>query len=276
MSVRWIVSVFVSAFAFVSMAMGQISVGLKVENAAVLQYEPLRATVTVLNNAGEPLVIGDKGEGTAYLRFVIQREDDRYVHRGNDSPWMRGEKVGVGERREMSLDLARWFDVSTAGAYKIVCDVEWNGVRYEATPVNVDVVKGMPIAMVQAGVVGDEGRVRTYGLKYWSRGRYEHLFLVVEEPASGMNYGVYDLGMLIRVFQPKVVVEGNGRVRITHQSAPRRYTQTVFDSRKDEVRFVDQTHHLENGTPYPSEDPQPAPKPELPAAAAAPKKNPRK
>lgn len=265
MSIRPMAFAFISTLFLVSMAMGQLAVGLKVENEAVLQYEPLRVTVAVQNSAGVPVVLGDEGEGAASLRFLVQRDDDRYMRRNNSASWMRTEKIGDGERRELTLDLARWFDVATAGAYKITADVEWNGTRYTAMPVNVDVVKGMPITVIRAGVTGDEGRIRAYGLKYWRRAGHEHLFLTVEEPASGMSYGVYDLGLLIRVFQPKVVVEGNGRVKVTHQSAPHRYTQTVFESRKEEVRFIDQTHHMENGAPYPEEGSQPASK-EKPSA----------
>jgi uncharacterized protein (DUF1684 family) len=254
MNTSWMAPAIAASLVLATAATGQLSVGLTAENAAILQYEPLRVTISLQNNTGVRVVLDDAGQGSARLRFNIQREDERFVLRNNQRPWMTMQEIKPGERRDVTIDLLRWFDVATASSYTISADVEWKGVKFSSAPVNVEVVTGMPISTTEAGLVGDENRIRTYGLKYWNRGGREHLFLVVEEPASGMNYGVYDLGMLIRVYQPKVVIDVNGRVKITHQSGPRRYTRTGFDSLNDEVRFVDQTHHLENGDPYPSEE----------------------
>jgi hypothetical protein len=93
------------------------------------------------------------------------------------------------------------------------------------------------------------------------------LFLTIVESASGMSYGVFDLGLLVRVSAPTVMVEGSDRVKVNHQSGPDRYTKTVFESRLDSVRFIDQTYHLANGDPYPVRGAKPEATDAEPAAA---------
>ena len=150
-------------------------------------------------------------------------------------------------------EVGDWHRLTRPGTYTIRVEAKFAGRVYESNPVTLPVVTGLVLAETQQVLPGYPDRQRRYGLRYWKRDGHEHLFLRVDETVAGVNwnYGSVDLGRLVRFFQPTLSVDREGRVRVVHQSGRDRMTRSFFKSDPDQLRFVNQTHHLPTGEPYP-------------------------
>lgn len=231
----------------------QIRIGLKLEHRTVLQFEPIRAFITVYNDSSEILSVSDEAGKEFDLRFVVEESNGTPVRQTGEAPVCRRLMILPGSNQAMMRNVTDWCRMLGLKHYRIVAEAVWRGDRYVSNPVTVNVVSGLALTEVTRVLPDYGGRIRRYGLRYWKRDQYEHLFLRVDEETGGvsMNYGVVDLGRLIRVYEPELTVDADGIVRVSHQSGRRCFTRTVFRSDHDRLRFVDQTYHLPNGDPYP-------------------------
>jgi len=146
------------------------------------------------------------------------------------------------ESREFSFDIGIWYDLSRMGKYLVYATAERGGKSYASNQVMVEVVNGIELRSVTKAAPGGSGRVLTYSLRYWARNRGEFLFLRVDDKENRMNYGVYLLGPLVRVFAPAIEVDRNGRITVVHQSGADRFSKTVFQFTDAGMQFVEQTH----------------------------------
>jgi hypothetical protein len=109
----------------------------------------------------------------------------------------------------------------------------------------------MELTRLKRYLPGYEDVERIYSVRYLARGDSEVAFLCVDEVPSGLNYGVFRLGNIIRLFKPTLEMDSRGRVTVTHQSRPYCFTRTNFLSSRHQVYCVDQSYHLPDGRPYP-------------------------
>jgi hypothetical protein len=85
------------------------------------------------------------------------------------------------------------------------------------------------MAVTSISKPGPGGGRFTYQLRSLARDREDHLFLRVDDDANSLCYGVFDLGSVLRVVDPVMRSDGRGRVHVLHQSAPTRFTHSVFE-----------------------------------------------
>jgi hypothetical protein len=228
------------------LAADDIQLALRLEHRTVLQFEPLFAFLAVRNNGLQPFVTPSP-QGETAVRFVIVTRRGEPVPLLYDDPAIGKARVEAGRQRLFMRDLTRWYDVRSAGVYVITAELDWNGRTYCSERMMVDVVPGITVLDAENRVSAQPDRVRVYSLRYWPRGGMEQLFLRVDEPASGMNYGVFLLGPVVRVGKPRINFEATGRVVIRHQSDVGVDTHSAFVSTPEQVRFLEQ-HKLRRGT----------------------------
>lgn len=231
-------------------AAAQINVGLRSEFQSVLLNETLNVFVTIQNRTGATIVMNPDGGGNIDLRFAVMRETDpdKRIPRSSTRPLVSGVMAREGETHECMVDLAHAYDVGGEGRYVIAAEIEWRGRVYRSAEIMVEIVRGIELMSKEAALRGYEDFFRKFSLRYWHRDKYEHLFLCVDEPDSGDNVGVYDLGCVVRVFKPALVVEPAGDVLVVHQSGPDRYTRTAFKGTRGGFYFVDQVYLREDGS----------------------------
>jgi hypothetical protein len=228
-----------------------VTVGLEIEHRTLVQFESVNAMVSLSNLTDVPIVLGTN-RGNARLTFQIKLGRDAFARRIKAGPLTGSMRITPGEKQLAVCDLAQWYDLATTRSYTIQAVLEWDGRQYGSNLARIDIVPGLPLKSVAHSVPGHPGRVRTYQLIYLGRGGNEHLFLRVDEQPSGMNYGLFPLGSIVRVFDPVIEVATDGTVKILHQSSLDRFALSTFASRADGVTFVDQVHHNAGGRPYPS------------------------
>jgi hypothetical protein len=125
-----------------------------------------------------------------------------------------------------------------------------SGEAWESGAAMIDIVPGLPITSTERLVSGYRERLRRFSLRYWTRAGHEYLFLSVDEAKGGYNYGVFELGKLLRVRKPALRVDRKGDVKVWHQTGSDRYLLSILQSRPDSVTLVRQSDHQEDGSPY--------------------------
>lgn len=233
-------------------AHAQVRLLLRAEHPVVLQYEPLYLLLTVRNEADIPLETAAVAELRPEFEWTVERGSGEPAPRLRDGAPLGPLRIFPEEERRFLVELTRWYDLERLGRYRIRVLCRWREQEYASPSVLVDVVPGIELARERKAVFGYPERMRAYSLRYWTRGGSEVLFLRVEEELTGMIYGVFQLGPLVRVMRPQIEADRLGNVVVTHQSSADCYTRSEFKSLRDRVEFVSQRHFLEDGSPYPT------------------------
>ncbi len=222
---------------------GDLEMRLRVENSMVMQFEKVLAFIEVTNQGSEAFLIrADDPDVNSRLLFEAEHGLHRAPQRRTDEPLINACLILPGESQELMAEVTQVYDLSTMGGYDIWAAIDWNGVRYFSNREHIDVVSGLPISETVRSVPGVPGSQRRYKLRYLTRESRERLFLVVEDFRTALNYGVFELGTLMRVHSPRITIGPEGNVRVVHQSAPGVFTTSVLTSLDDGVRFVDQSY----------------------------------
>jgi hypothetical protein len=226
-------------------------VDVKVIHTRWLQFEPVLANVSVKNLMDDLIIFGGdpKDERAATVSFVITKGPTEWVDRKKKGNAAGSLRVLPGDRREAQVDLTQWFDLTVMGTYLLTAVVEYGGQKFTSETARFEVENGLPIGSLKQTFSGGTPD-RLFGLRYMSRDGFERLFLRVDEIDTGVNFGTFELGPLVRVRRPQISMETAGLVVVSHQSASDRFTRSTFKADSKGVSFVDQTYWHEDGRPY--------------------------
>jgi hypothetical protein len=134
--------------------------------------------------------------------------------------------------------------------YTIKAEVERNGVVYSSPTRAVRVVAGMPLAEKTRSLPGQPGVRLTYTVRYWSRDQKEYAFLSVEDRVNHTNYGVFELGPLLRINRPKIKVDYKGNVTVMHRATPGCIVRSRFRCSEKGLTFLEQRFLAPSGKPF--------------------------
>lgn len=227
---------------------------LAMEYDSYVQFEKANAFVTIHNDDNSPFVLKPGRDGKIEggdVDFVIERRGERAL-----IPRIRGGSIVThlsvtpDATKAVIVDVARWFDMSQSGTYLVRAQIKRDGVTYTSKTLSVVVVPGIELAKVTKQVPGYRDKLRHYSLRYWARNRGEYLFIRMDDPSNGENFGVFLLGRLLRVREPAMRVDRHGKVLVVHQSGPKRLTRSLLQASKNMLELIDQTYHLPDGSPY--------------------------
>ena len=220
--------------------MANIGVELQMEHSSLMLHEPVIAFVLIRNESSEVLTVDEGGGGaTAQLDFHVERGVNEPVARTIRTALVGRNRLRPGERRSFMIDVSRNYDMGHRGGFSMRAEVTWRGIRYASGLKHIDVVYGLPLMETRVTNAGT-GELRTYQLRYMNRGGQERLFITVDDETSRKNFGVFDLGPLVRVYHPRMEVKPTGWITVIHQSGSAMYTRSVLDSNDNAVWFIDQ------------------------------------
>lgn len=232
-------------------ARAEVRLELMFEHEAVLQFEPVFAYVAILNDSDIPFDLSSEGSDRPDIRFVVEKRRDEPLSVVGKKPLIAALRVMPAESKRFVVDLAQGYDLVGEGPYKVRVEAVWRGRLYASNTRTIDVVPGIEMVSVSKALMGHEDRTRTYSLRYWPRGRSEYLFLRVDDKENAVNYGVFQLGSLVRFGAPRIEIDRLGNVTVVHQATSDCFARSTLKCFRDRVEFVGQTFHLGNGNPYP-------------------------
>jgi len=214
------------ALAAATAARAQLDVSLRLPMARALLYEPLPAQLTVRNLTDEALTL-DETNAPAQLRLDIESQPGRLVARTAeplpDTPWTLPAR-GTLQR---TVNLTPLFELRRTGPYTVAAQIIVGDRSYGSRRLFLDIVPGFELGRLEARLSGGAGR-RTYTLRSLHRDRHDRLFIYIEDEDAQINYGVLDLGTLVRLYDPMLLADGAGRAHVLHGSAPGRYTYSIL------------------------------------------------
>jgi hypothetical protein len=227
---RWWMAILVLCAA-APLARGQVELRLKIPSSIFLEMEPAVATLEIHNRTGEALRLGGESP-TALLRLDIQRGSGEFV-RPSEIPLVE-EPVEIPPRgrRTLTLDMPQHYLMHRPGPHSVVACLDIEGELIHSERFLFDVVPGFELRRIEARVRAGEGegagRRHVLSFRSLARDREEWLFARFDEPAAGLCHGVYLLGPVLRAFEPQVEIDHDNLVHVLHQSAPQRFTHSVF------------------------------------------------
>jgi hypothetical protein len=219
---------------------------MSTDNRKYLQYEPVPTTLTLLNQSSFDI---EFGRYTQDAQLKLQLKLDRGVvsERVLDTPEVLEKTVPSGKSAEFTVDLSRIFDVREPRRYLVAAAVEWRGREYPAKSRYISVVNGIRIASETRGLPMAPETIREYTLHYHVRSDAEHLFLTVNGDTEDVCFGVFDLGRIIRVYQPVMKFDHIGNLRVIHHSGHGVNTHSYLISDLKGVRFLETLYRTPEG-----------------------------
>ena len=226
---------------------GGVQVSIRTDHSTYLRFEPLHVYVTLRNNTDRVYIIDTmNARRPDRLELLVERRRDEPIVRSNKKPLVTWLSLRPDEKQELMFDVAQLYGLYEAGPVRLRAVVYRDGNAVYSNPLSLDIVPGIPAASVRRVVPGYTDMFRIYTLRYWTRNREESLFLSINDE-DGRNFGVFDLGRVVRVVRPRIDVDTSGNVTVFHQSGAQLFTRTTFVGERDRVRFVDRTYHREDG-----------------------------
>ncbi len=241
-----------TVLALLPTARAAVHASMELQHRSYLRFEDIRALITIRNDTDEPFIIDGVGTSGESQLFFEVRYGDQIVRPRDGEPYLGRLLVLPDEKQEIVVDLCDAYPMSREGRYFVKVIASQSGEAWESRAAMIDIVPGLPLASTERVVPGYRERLRRFSLRYWTREGHEYLFLTVDETKQGYNYGVFELGKLIRVRKPAIRVDRKGRINVWHQTGSDRFLLTVLQSRPDGVTLVKQTDHQEDGSPYSS------------------------
>lgn len=208
-------------------AHGQAEMRLRLAYSTSLHMEPVLASLAIVNGTGEDLEIGETN-GNARLFFDIEASPGRLVGRAEAPMFRQLASVPAGKSATLEFDLLSLYQIRSPGAYSVTARMHGSAGLVTSARQFLDVVPGMPVTSMTRPHV--DGVRYTYQLRSLSRDREDHLFLRVDDEAQSLCFGVFDLGSMLRVVDPVMKSDKRGRIHVLHQSAPTRFTHSVFEA----------------------------------------------
>ncbi len=208
-------------------ALGQIEVSCRLDHTRVLQYEPILATVEVVNNTMQSLVLSDR-RGNAALGFEIEQIPGVPIPTTGQGTGLASESIPPGGTLREKVNLLTGYVFQESGPYTIRARLDWGGKQFLSSKLFLDVAPGLIIGELTAGVPADPAATRTYTLRTLNRDQGERVFLRIDDEDAGRCYGVIDLGQIVRLVKPTMQVDGQGNIHVLHQAGPYQFTHSAF------------------------------------------------
>lgn len=205
--------------ALATTAGAQIDLRCRLVNSQVLLHESVPVEVTIANNSAQTIEF-QSSKANAALAFEVERVPGVFVLPTGAPIFTNVVTLAPMSSVKETVDLVASYQIRNTGPYSVNGRLTWGDRVFVASKMFFDVLPGLEIDRVVAGVPGMPKAVRTYSLRTLNRDRSERLFLRIDDENDGQCYGVVSLGGVVRHYKPAMKVDGEGNVHVLHQAAP--------------------------------------------------------
>jgi len=245
--------VFIISGVFALNAYSNALVQIKANHSSYLKYESININVKIKDDSYQPLIIGKNLESeNANITFQLFNEDDKYLplHPITERPYVKNLVIKSGKIGSFDFDLTDYYNINDVGTYKLRAIVRFGEKSFQSESISFEVFNGMLLASVEKLVPGYMDKTREYTLRYMAREEKEVIFLRVDELERSLNYGVVALGNFARVFEPELMVDLEGFVKIKYQVGYNCFCICYFVSDEPGLEYIDRRYVTRDGIPY--------------------------
>lgn len=215
-------------------AMAQMELTFNLVNHEVLELEPVPVLVTLHNKGAQTLYHGRDYQ----LSFDITDPDGVQARSRASASVNVPAEVAPGRRLTVTNDLGLLYQIIRQGPYAVAARLTMPQRNLVSGREYLDVMPGSELTYAE-GVAGDGG-ARRFSLRQLSRNKQSHLFLRLDDPQKALCYGVLDLGRVIPVRTPDLLVDQQGLAHVLHLTSPSLFVHSVFSPEGELV--AQQTH----------------------------------
>lgn len=239
----WIWMCFFAGFAPVAGAQ-QLEVNLTLAYTTFITGEPVLAQFDVLNATRDLLQVEQRSSDTAFVEIT----------RGglyNELPAIRTDPIAgafeikPGQAFQEKVELDKWFPLVEEGRYVARLIVVHGGMRYESLRRSFDVVPGIRVKDGVQMFVHQAQLRRMFKLVHWNRNQTDRLFLRIEDEPGRKVWDTIDLGVVLRIADPKLDIAPDGEVTVVHRATQDAFVRTVVWSLPDSVEVAERNQLLD-------------------------------
>ena len=229
-------SFFAAAASFAAVNPSEISVKLLPERREYISGERIRAVVDVANSSADSIDVGMPGSADMLRIEVFRARDMSARDRVGSKPFTAPFMLHSSEGQKLETFIGDHFALNEPIRYLARAVLVHGGYRYESSFASFDVVPGMRVGGAMQMFSNKPGLKRIFEIVYWTRGQREHLFLKAKDD-GGRVWRTTDLGVLLRISDPKISVMPNGEVVVLHRATQDRFLRSVFWSLPEVLDF---------------------------------------
>ena len=214
-------------------ASAQLMVKMKLKKTSYVAYEPMSASVTVYNRAGQDIVLGGPN-GRSWLSFDVYK-DGQLLSPREGGTGLRTFVLGAGKSITKSVDLNRVYPVADYGAYTISAAVYFPPLRnyFSSAKARIQVFDSKPFWRQSVGVSQGAARLasfREYSLFEHRDGTSADVYVRLRDVRGARVYCTFSLGRYINVRRPQATIDTQNRLHVLHLSDPTLYTHSKIGS----------------------------------------------
>jgi len=226
----------VASYAFAVAAPTEIAVKLVPDRREYIAGERIRAVVDIANSSADSIDVGKPGSADIFRLELFRANDMASRDRVGSKPFVAPFLLHSSEGQKLETFLGDHFVLTEPMRYLARAVLVHDGARFESSLVSFDVVPGMRVGGAMQMFSNKPGLKRVFELAYWSRGQREHLFLKAHDE-GGRIWRTTDLGVLLRITDPKISVMPDGEVVVLHRATQDQFLRSVFWSLPDVLDF---------------------------------------
>lgn len=228
----------------------QVEVSLSLEHRSYVIGEAFVARVRVSNQLEVPLVFDDDYRNAEFFVELV-RDKSGGISESDRQPISRQTVIMPDNEKLELVEVTSLFNLTKPGGYGLRVGVRHEDYVYLSAAVGFNLVQGIEMLSRRRSLSGYRDVDLEYSLRYWHRSAGEQAFFVIKNTVDGSLYGTFRLGPVVRVNPPAIRFDKDGRAVVVHQSGRNRFTRSVLEVDSGGAVLVGQTHHLEDGSPYP-------------------------
>ena len=204
----------------------QIDLTCKLKHERTIQYESVLVRVHLVNNSGKPIDLADP-DSDVHFQFDIEQIPGITLAQTRPLMFTGSALVLPRGKLDVSVDVLASYDFRQTGPYTLMARLDIGDKTITSGKMFLDVVPGFEIDKVGATLPDNPGSSRTYILKTLHRDRSERLFVRIDDEMTDQSLGLLELGSIVRLFTPVVIVDAEAQLHVLHQSGPDRFIHSV-------------------------------------------------
>jgi hypothetical protein len=214
----------------------EIAVKLVPTHREYIVGERIRAVVDVANSSSDSIDVGKAGSADRFRIELFRASDMASRPRIGEKPFVAPFLLHSSEGQKLETFLGDHYTLNEPMRYLARAVLVHSGARFESSLASFDVVPGMRVGGAMQMFSNRPGLKRIFEIVYWNRGQREHIFLKARDE-NGRIWRTTDLGVILRVSEPKVSVMPDGQVIVLHRATQDQFMRSVFWSLPDALEF---------------------------------------
>jgi hypothetical protein len=203
----------------------QIQVELKLPRLQYIAYEPVMATLGIINLAGRDIDLRD-ASGQSWLGFEVNGKDGETIAPISAENAQPPLKIEAGQKVTQRINLTPLYLIHEQGTYHVRAHVYFADLDrfFYSQSKAFEVTDARPIWQQTVGIPeggGVAGDIRTYSLLTNRFLDHTSLYVRVQDRDNGIVYATYSLGRAIAFEEPQAEIDRANQLHVLHCVAPR-------------------------------------------------------